>query len=101
MDDAADALVFLMERHSSEQPVNVAGGRTVTIRELAEMVAVACGWEGRFVYDTSKADGMPRKALDATRLMAMGWQPSIGLEEGLARTCESFQSGGETRLGAD
>lgn len=97
--DAADALVFLMERYSSEEPVNVAGGKTVTVRGLAEAVAGVCGWQGRFVYDTTKPDGMPRKALDATRLLAMGWQASTSLEDGLARTCAWYKGGNATRLG--
>lgn len=100
VDDAADALVFLMEHYSGEEPINVAGGETVTIRRLAELTAEACGWNGRFLYDTSKPDGMPRKALEARHLLAMGWRPGIGLAEGLARTYAWFLEGRDVRLGA-
>jgi GDP-L-fucose synthase len=97
VDDAADALVFLMERLEDGEPVNVAGGTTVTIRELAELIAEACGWQGRFVYDTSRPDGMPRKALDARRLLAMGWRPGVGLKEGIAHTIAWYRSVGGVR----
>ncbi|MBI1209620.1 MAG: NAD-dependent epimerase/dehydratase family protein [Azospirillum sp.] len=99
VDDAADAMVFLMERYSGEEPINIAGGQTVTIRRLAELVAAECGWRGRFVYDADKPDGMPRKALEASRLLGMGWRPEIGLQEGLRRTCAWFLQAGDARLG--
>jgi GDP-L-fucose synthase len=97
VDDAADALVFLMERLEGGEPVNVAGGTTVTIRALAELIAEACGWQGRFVYDTTRPDGMPRKALDASRLLAMGWRPGVGLKEGIARTVAWYRATGGGR----
>lgn len=99
VDDAADGLVFLMERYSAEEPINVAGGEIVTIRRLVEMVRDVCGWSGEFVYDTSKPDGMPRKALDGRKLTAMGWTPKLGVLEGLRRTYEWFQKGDGVRLG--
>jgi GDP-L-fucose synthase len=88
-----------MERHSGEEPVNVAGGTTVTIRRLAELVAAACGWIGRVVCDPARPDGMPRKALDASRLLAMGWRPRVGLEEGLSRTVAWYRRTGGRRQG--
>jgi GDP-L-fucose synthase len=92
VDDAADALVFLMERYSEEDILNVAGGDTVTIAELARLVAEVVGYQGGFQFDTTKPDGMPRKALDATRLREAGWRPGISLRDGLARTFSWFLS---------
>lgn len=86
VDDAADAMVFLMERYSSEQIINIGAGEDVSIRELTEMVCAILGHDGRLEYDTSKPDGMPRKQLDASRLLAMGWRPRIALEQGLRDT---------------
>jgi GDP-L-fucose synthase len=100
VDDAADALVFLMKHYSAEAPINVAGGQDVSIRELAEMVAEVIGFDGKFVYDTTKPDGMPRKALDAQKLLAGGWKARIGLREGLQRTYEWFLAGNGIRLDA-
>lgn len=99
IDDAADGLVFLMERYSGEEPINVAGGETVTIRRLVELVREVCGWKGEFVFDTSKPDGMPRKALEGSKMAAMGWKPEIGIAEGLARTYKWFLAGEGVRLG--
>jgi GDP-L-fucose synthase len=83
VDDLADALVFLMERYSDEQHVNVGCGEDVSIAELAALLAEIVGFEGEFRYATDKPDGMPRKLLDVTRLSALGWRPRIPLRKGL------------------
>ena len=86
VDDAADALVFLMENYAEDGPVNVAGGEEVSIADLAALVAEAVGYGGRWRFDASRPDGMPRKVLDGSRLRAAGWQPATGLREGIAKT---------------
>jgi GDP-L-fucose synthase len=90
VDDAADALVFLMENYSAEEIINVAGGEEITIRELAELIAEVVGYPGQFHFDTKRPDGMPRKILEASRLRATGWQPRISLRVGIARTYDWF-----------
>ena len=86
VDDAAEALVFLMERYSSEENINVGCGETVSIHRLATLVAEAVGYGGDFRYDTDRPDGMPRKQLDSRRISALGWRPRVDLREGLRRT---------------
>jgi GDP-L-fucose synthase len=83
VDDLADACVFLLKTYSDEPHVNVGTGEDVTIAEFAEMVRRVVGWEGRLVYDASRPDGPPRKALDVSRLTALGWRATTPLEEGL------------------
>ena len=83
VDDLADALVHLLKHYSGESHVNVGTGTDVTIAELATTIARVVGWNGRFVYDSSKPDGTPRKLLDVSMLAGLGWRAKIGLEEGL------------------
>lgn len=90
VDDAADALVFLMERYSAEEPINVACGTDTSIAELAGEVATVIGYQGGFRYDTTRPDGMPRKLLDASRIRALGWCPRTSLHEGLKKTYNVF-----------
>jgi GDP-L-fucose synthase len=92
VDDAADALVYLMTHYSGEIPVNVGFGSDVTILELAEQTARVVGFTGRISTDTSKPDGTPRKLLDSSKLTNLGWRPRIGLEEGLSATYQWFLS---------
>ncbi|WP_027134855.1 GDP-L-fucose synthase [Geminicoccus roseus] len=90
-DDCADALVHLMKTYSGHEHVNVGSGSDVTIRELLELVCQVVGYEGRIVQDRSKPDGTPRKLMSADRLRALGWQPRIGLEDGVRATYRWFQ----------
>jgi GDP-L-fucose synthase len=86
VDDLADAAVFLTERYSEEGPINVGALAPTTIRELATAVAHTVGYEGRIDFDVTKPDGMPRKLVDASRMTALGWQPSTTLATGLQTT---------------
>ena len=90
VDDLADACVYLMRDYSSPDIVNVGWGRDISIAELAELIRKIVGYDGDIQFDSSKPDGTPRKLLDTARLTKLGWQPSIELEEGIARTYEWY-----------
>jgi GDP-L-fucose synthase len=83
VDDAADAIVFLLERYSAPEPINVGIGVDVSIRELAELVARTVGYKGELAFDASKPDGAPRRLLDSGRLAALGWKARTPLADGL------------------
>lgn len=92
VDDMAAASVHVMELdratyQATTQPmlshINVGTGVDCTIRELAETIAKVTGFTGQLSFDSSKPDGTPRKLMDVARLKALGWQASIGLEDGL------------------
>ena len=90
VDDCARAILFCLENYSGEDILNVGTGHDVTIRELAETVARVVGYRGELVFDASKPEGAPRKLLDISRLSAMGWKPTLALEEGIADTYRWF-----------
>ena len=83
-DDLADACLMLLETYSSPEIINVGSGEDVTIKELAELVRRAVGYEGEIVWDTTQPDGTPRKLMDGSRIRALGWKPRIDLPEGIA-----------------
>lgn len=91
VDDMADACVFMMEAGISQGLYNVGTGEDVTVRELAETVMDVVGFDGDIVFDASKPDGTPRKLLDVSRLKALGWSASTGLEDGIARSYADFR----------
>jgi GDP-L-fucose synthase len=90
VDDLAAAATFVMESDVSEGVFNVGVGHDLTIRDLAETVSRVVGFEGELVFDASKPDGTMRKLLDVSKLDAMGWHPTIGLEEGIRATYSEF-----------
>jgi GDP-L-fucose synthase len=92
VDDMAAATVHVMNLdvatyQAHTQPmlshINVGTGIDCTIRELAETIARVTGFTGRLTFDTTKPDGTPRKLLDVSKLKSLGWEPLIGLEQGL------------------
>jgi GDP-L-fucose synthase len=90
-DDLADACVFLMQRYSGEEMVNIGIGDDMTIAEFARAVADVVGFKGELVYDTSRPDGTPRKLVDTTKLAALGWRAKTPLRDGLAKAYEDFR----------
>ena len=85
-DDLANALVFLLETYSQPEHINIGTGEDQTIAELARMIADVVGYDAAIEFDRSKPDGTPRKCTDTRKLRALGWEPSIALEDGLAST---------------
>jgi GDP-L-fucose synthase len=91
VDDLADALVFLLRTYSSPEPINVGVGNDLTIRELAETIALVVGFNGALKFDASKPDGTPRKLLDVSRLASLGWTANTALEPGIRSTYDWMQ----------
>lgn len=82
-DDLAGACLFLMNHYSGEQFVNVGSGKDQSIAEIAQLISNLVGYKGKIFFDTTKPDGTPRKLMDVSKLNAMGWLPTIQLEDGL------------------
>jgi GDP-L-fucose synthase len=86
VDDLAQAVVVASEKYDSSLHLNIGSGEDLSIKELASTVARAAGFTGQIQWDSSKPDGTPRKVLDVSRIKALGWKPTITLEEGIAST---------------
>ena len=93
VDDLADACVFLLQNYSDEEHVNVGSGKDIAIIELARMICDVVGFDGTIVRDESKPDGTPRKLMSGAKLARLGWNPSIGLREGISRVYEDYRGG--------
>jgi len=97
VDDLAAAVCLLLEMDDwtgvADGLLNVGTGKDTTIAELAGLVANVVGYKGSVEWDTSKPDGTPRKVLDVARIRELGWQPRIGLEEGIRRTYDWYLEG--------
>jgi GDP-L-fucose synthase len=86
VDDLAQAVVLASEKYDSSLHLNVGTGEDLSIKALAQKVANAAGFTGQIEWDASKPDGTPRKVLDVSRMKALGWKPTITLDEGIAST---------------
>jgi nucleoside-diphosphate-sugar epimerase len=99
VDDMAEASLFVLDLpretyDANTEPmlshINVGTGTDVTIRELAAIIAEVTGFGGHIDFDTTKPDGTPRKLMDVSRLVAMGWTARTGLRDGIAETYDWF-----------
>ena len=70
--------------------INVGSGDEVSIAELADMISMVVGYNGKIKFDKTKPDGTPRKLLDSSRINNLGWKPKIRLEDGLKLTYQKF-----------
>jgi GDP-L-fucose synthase len=97
VDDLAEAALAVAGRESlRDLPLgflNAGSGRELSIRELASLVADITGYRGDVVWDASRPNGTPRKILDSSRLLSLGWKPRIDLASGIAATYQWFLDG--------
>jgi GDP-L-fucose synthase len=92
VDDLADACFFLLQNYNEKGLVNIGCGKDVSIKELAELIAVEVGYEGQLVFDITKPDGTPRKLIEISKLTNLGWTPKISLFDGVKRTVLEFSN---------
>jgi len=90
-DDAADACIYCMEHYDSDQPINITSGHEVSLLELAEILKRATGFQGDLVWDTTKPKGTIAKGLDNSKLSALGWEPTVDLEQGIILAIDWFK----------
>ena len=89
--DAAEGIALAAERYNESEPVNIGSGFEISIKDLAEKIARMTGFEGELVWDTSKPNGQPRRALDTSRATEkFGFTAKTDFEEGLQETINWF-----------
>ena len=86
VDDLAEACVKCMQDYNDPEPINVGTGEDVTIKELAETIVDVVGYKNYYEWDTGKPNGTPRKVLNVDKMKSLGWEPKIGLREGIEST---------------
>jgi GDP-L-fucose synthase len=89
-DDLADGLVFLMNNYNDPEIINIGPEREVSIKELSEIITKFVGYTGEIIWDTSKPNGTPRRALDTSKMSSLGWKAKTKLEDGLEITIDWF-----------
>jgi GDP-L-fucose synthase len=93
VEDAARGIVMAAESYDGIEPVNIGSGMEITIKDLIELIARLTGFNGKIVWDTSKPNGQPRRALDVSRAeQCFGFRAQIPFEEGLRRTIEWYEN---------
>jgi GDP-L-fucose synthase len=90
--DAADGILAATEFYNGSQPVNIGSGQEISIKDLAELIVRLIGFDGSIVWDTTKPNGQPRRALDTQRAAEyFGWRARTSFEEGLRQTIDWYR----------
>lgn len=91
VEDAAQAIANAFERHDGGEPVNIGAGKEIKISELAQKIAEIIGFNGKFVFDTSKPDGQPRRCLDTSKAKKLfDFSAQTDFDTGLRQTIEWY-----------
>lgn len=101
VDDMAEACCYVMDLDHSQYStfldgkqshINIGTGIECSIKELAQLIKEVSGFQGNLEFDTSKADGTPRKLLDVSKLNQLGWQHKTSLKEGLKTALSWYET---------
>lgn len=90
-EDLADACVFLMNNYNDPTHINIGSDVEITIKDLAEMIKEAVGFQGSIKWDVSLPNGTPRRKMDNSKLFSMGWKPKVSFEVGLKNTVNWYK----------
>ena len=92
VDDLAHAVSFVLDHNLTEDIYNVGFGEDISINKLARLVQKIIGHKGRIIWDESKPDGTPKKLMDSSKLIQLGWKPRVNLSDGITKTYEWFKT---------
>ena len=94
--DAADGILLGAQHLNDSQPVNLGSGVEIQIKDLADLIRELVGYQGEIVWDTSKPNGQPRRALDTSKAKELfGFEADTGLREGIQATIDWYQEARE------
>lgn len=91
VDDLASAVSLIMESYNETEPINIGSGEEIAIKDLVPLIAKTVGYCGDIKWNSSIGDGTPRKIMDNSKILKLGWKPTIYLEEGLQLSYIDFQ----------
>lgn len=92
VDDLTEACIKLMNEYDSPDHINIGSGDEWSIKDIADKIVQTVGYKGEILWDTARPNGAPRRKLDISKILNLGWQPTISLDEGLRRTVEWYES---------
>jgi len=93
VEDAAEGILLAAESYNGTEPVNLGSGNEISIKDLVRTIARLTGFTGKLVFDTSRPNGQPRRALDVSRAEnAFGFRARTPFEEGLRRTIDWYKA---------
>ena len=103
-EDLADACVFLMEqvdfgmlvetqnKEVRNTHINIGTGKTIAIKELAELIKEIIGFSGELVFNSTMPDGTMKKVTNTEKINKLGWHYKTSLREGIEKVYENYRN---------
>ena len=92
VDDLAEAILYSLVNDLDSDLYNVGSGHEISIKGLAIMIQQIIGHKGEIIWDKNKPNGTPRKILDSSKLMSIGWKPKVGLFVGIKKVYSHLEA---------
>ena len=90
VEDLARASLMLLSVYDDSVAINIGSGQEINIAELAKLVSKIVGFSGAITFNAKRPNGTPRKFLNSSKILELGWKPRIDLEAGIALTYDWF-----------
>lgn len=91
VEDAAEGILLAPEKYEDPAPINLGSGMEISINELLTLIAELTGFEGEIVWDSTRPDGQPRRALDTSRAKeSLGFVAKTDLRAGLRQVIDWY-----------
>ncbi len=91
VEDGADALIKCMDLSDGNYLFNIGVGKGISIIDLANLIKDYVGWDGEFILDTTKPEGVLEKKVDGSMGKdTINWSPKFNLDDGVKRTVEWY-----------
>ena len=92
VEDAAEGILLAAEHYDRSEPVNLGSAVEITIKDLVALIGRETGFSGEIVWDRTKPNGQPRRALDTSRATReFDFVAKVGLREGIKRTIDWYE----------
>lgn len=89
--DGAEAVLRAAASYDSVDPLNIATGVGISVKELAETIKKMIGYKGKLVYNTDKPDGALHKTFGVKKMKkVLGWVPKTPIKKGIRETVKWF-----------
>lgn len=91
VEDASRAILLGALNINDPDPINIGGGSEISIEDITYKIKNLLSYEGDIIWDTTKPEGQPKRLLDISKAkLVLGWEPTVGIDEGLKKTVDSF-----------
>jgi GDP-L-fucose synthase len=88
-DDLSKALILIMSNYNDREAINIATGREISIKKIAELIRKNISYSGVINWNKQNK-GVQRKPVDITKITNLGWKNETTVEKGIEIVCKWF-----------